>query len=147
MKALSLTQPWASLVALGEKRVETRSWATKYTGPLAIHAAKGFPKWARETCMEEPFYSVLAKQLAIPSQRYGMVSEDLPRGAVLCIVKLMGCRRTEDVRYQLPEQELAFGDYAPGRFAWFLEFVEIVSELPLVCGHLGLWEWSRELKG
>lgn len=40
MKALSLTQPWASLVAVGAKRIETRSWRTSYRGPLAIHAAK-----------------------------------------------------------------------------------------------------------
>ena len=44
MKAITLTQPWASLVALGAKRIETRSWNTNYRGPLAIHAAKGLPK-------------------------------------------------------------------------------------------------------
>jgi activating signal cointegrator 1 len=43
MKALSLWQPWASLVALGIKTIETRSWETKYRGPLAIHAAKKRP--------------------------------------------------------------------------------------------------------
>ena len=35
MKAISLWQPWASAVALGSKRVETRSWSTSYRGPLA----------------------------------------------------------------------------------------------------------------
>lgn len=39
MKALTLWQPWASLVARGEKTIETRSWPTDYRGPLAIHAA------------------------------------------------------------------------------------------------------------
>ncbi len=39
MKALSLHQPWASLIAIGAKRVETRHWTTSYRGPLAIHAA------------------------------------------------------------------------------------------------------------
>lgn len=38
MKALSLWQPFASLVAFGVKTVETRSRATSYRGPLAIHA-------------------------------------------------------------------------------------------------------------
>ena len=41
MKVLTLTQPWATLVAIGAKRIETRSWATKYRGPLLIHAAAG----------------------------------------------------------------------------------------------------------
>jgi hypothetical protein len=40
VKALSLWQPWASLVALGVKTIETRSWSTSYRGPLAIHAAR-----------------------------------------------------------------------------------------------------------
>lgn len=39
MKALTLHQPWSSLVAIGVKTVETRSWGTTYRGPLAIHAA------------------------------------------------------------------------------------------------------------
>lgn len=43
MKVLTLHQPWASLVALGIKTIETRSWSTKYRGPLAIHAAGRSP--------------------------------------------------------------------------------------------------------
>jgi hypothetical protein len=42
VKAITLQQPWASLIALGAKSVETRSWSTAYRGPLAIHAGK---KW------------------------------------------------------------------------------------------------------
>ncbi len=40
MRALTLHQPWASLIALGVKTIETRSWSTSYRGPLAIHAGK-----------------------------------------------------------------------------------------------------------
>lgn len=39
VKALTLHQPWASLIALGVKTIETRSWKTDYRGPLVIHAA------------------------------------------------------------------------------------------------------------
>lgn len=42
MRAISLWQPWASAIALGSKRIETRSWSTSYRGPLAIHAAKSW---------------------------------------------------------------------------------------------------------
>lgn len=38
MRGLTLHQPWASLVGLGVKTIETRSWSTAYRGPLAIHA-------------------------------------------------------------------------------------------------------------
>ncbi len=40
MKAITIWQPWASLLACGAKQYETRSWATSYRGPIAIHAAK-----------------------------------------------------------------------------------------------------------
>lgn len=39
MKALSLRQPWASLIADGHKTIETRTWRTRYRGSLAIHAS------------------------------------------------------------------------------------------------------------
>ena len=45
MKAITLTQPWATLVAIGAKRIETRSWRTFYRGPLAIHAGKTLPAY------------------------------------------------------------------------------------------------------
>jgi hypothetical protein len=61
MKTLTLTQPWATLVSLGAKTFETRSWKTDYSGPLAIHAAKGFPGWAKDLCSidDEYFYKAL----------------------------------------------------------------------------------------
>lgn len=40
MKALTIRQPWASLIAAGVKTIETRSWTTGYRGPLLIHAGK-----------------------------------------------------------------------------------------------------------
>jgi hypothetical protein len=43
VKALTLHQPWAQLVAIGAKRIETRSWSTRYRGPLAIHAGARKP--------------------------------------------------------------------------------------------------------
>ena len=41
VRILTLWEPWATLMAIGAKRIETRSWATRYRGPLAIHAARG----------------------------------------------------------------------------------------------------------
>ncbi len=59
MKALSLTQPWATLVAIGAKRIETRGWWTAYRGELLIHATKTMPRDCRELCDDEPFKSAL----------------------------------------------------------------------------------------
>lgn len=41
MRALSIRQPWAWLIANGHKDIENRAWATRYQGPLLIHASKG----------------------------------------------------------------------------------------------------------
>lgn len=46
IKALSLHEPWASMIADGEKTIETRMWATSYRGLLAICATK-VPKFPR----------------------------------------------------------------------------------------------------
>ena len=43
MKAITVRQPWASLIAAGVKTIETRSWRTDYRGPIAIHAGRHRP--------------------------------------------------------------------------------------------------------
>lgn len=61
IKTLSLWQPWASLVAVGEKRIETRSWATKHRGTIAIHATQNWPQEARYFSLRFPAWDMLAK--------------------------------------------------------------------------------------
>jgi hypothetical protein len=142
MRALTLTQPWATLVALGAKRIETRSWHTKYTGPIAIHAAKGFPRWAKETCWTDPFASLLRPVLenAISTWNDPLL---LPTGAVLATANLDGCRFTSDVVGQISEQERALGDYSAGRYAWFLSDVKVFYPPILATGAQGLWRWEN----
>ena len=133
MRALTITQPWATLVAIGAKRFETRSWRTNYRGPLVIHAAIGFPKRAAELCSREPFTTALA--------RAGILSPtDLPRGAFLATCRLIDCIPTEQAVGNLPsEYELAFGDYSPGRWAWHLTDVTRLAVPIPARGALGLW--------
>jgi hypothetical protein len=122
MKCLSLWQPWASLVSWGEKRFETRSWSTEYTGEVAIHAAKRWTRDLIETCADEPFHGVIGRHTRLA----------LPLGAVVAVATLAGTRRTEDVEHQLSDNELDFGDYTPGRFAWFLTDIRpLVEPYPL----------------
>jgi len=40
MRALTIHQPWASLIAAGLKTIETRAWATKHRGQIVIHAGQ-----------------------------------------------------------------------------------------------------------
>ena len=43
MKALSIKQPWANMIAAGEKTIETRTWATPYRGRLLLVSSKRPP--------------------------------------------------------------------------------------------------------
>lgn len=131
MKALTLTQPWASLVALGHKRVETRSWSTNYRGPLAIHAAKGFPASARNFASQECALGRLS------------VISPLPLGAIIATAQLVDVQLTQDAALVISGLERHLGDYSRGRFAWFLDDVKALDEWILAKGALGLWEWEQ----
>lgn len=65
MKTISLTQPWASLMALDVKRVETRGkdFTGGYRGPVAIHASKNFPMDCRELVLDDDYFPHLRKLL------------------------------------------------------------------------------------
>src|SRR5437660_590025 len=84
MKSITVTQPWATLIVLGAKRHETRTWRTRHRGALAIHAAGHFPEDQHDLCRQEPFRSILRK--AGYSSWF-----DLPTGAVLGTVQLTAC--------------------------------------------------------
>lgn len=152
MKALTLTQPWATLVAIGAKRIETRSWHTFYRGPLAIHAAKGFPKDARDFagCRMVNHFLVEA----------GFPTADknagLSIGCVVATCNVVECLPTEStgclpgVFEDYPQldtpQERAFGNYDPGRWGWVLEDV-IILPMPIPAkGKLSLWDWESVLE-
>jgi hypothetical protein len=136
MRALTLTQPWATLVALGAKRYETRSWWTAHRGPLAIHAAKGFPREARALCYEEPFKTALG----------GRAPADLPLGAVVAAVTAEGCVSTGDLDFWPPIREIAFGNWNDGRWAWALDNL-VPMATPIPCrGTLGLWRVPEDVE-
>jgi len=166
MKAITLTQPWATLVAIGAKRIETRSWSTSYRGPLAIHAAKGLgpvggKRGLMEQCAIEPFNTVLKaageRHYAQHTSLRAMAEHPfMPLGMIVATCRLVEIYPTLDrfktLRFldggfgdfwELTDQERAFGDYAEGRFAWLLADIEPLPEPIPAKGALGLWEWNR----
>jgi hypothetical protein len=153
MRALTLCQPHATLVALGAKRYETRGWPTKHRGPLAIHAGKnlapvGGRRGLRALCGREPFRSVLFGDGPYADP------DDLPRGEVLCVVDLVACLPTFALRYgyarplgralALGDHEFDFGDYSQGRWAWGLANIRVLPEPVPARGHQGLWRVDVE---
>ena len=141
MKAITLTQPWATLVALGEKKIETRSWACYYSGPLAIHAAKAYKKREFAVTVQLPFF------------REALWGIDPVKvlGCVIAITSVTRCVRMGETGYPSHDdstliplftpKEMAFGNFGPGRYAWILGPVRRIKPVPAV-GHQLLWDWD-----
>jgi len=137
MKAITIHQPWASLIACGVKQIETRSWATKYRGKIAIHAG--------------------IKQM--PRDCYGIRDLfpdtcDFPYGKVIAIADLVDCLQVQETRENthgnwfavlenrtVDGNELLFGNYDVGRYAWILKNVKPINPVPAK-GMQRLWEWE-----
>jgi len=117
--ALSVKQPFASLIAVGEKTVEWRSRVWNYRGPVVICASKS-PKW--RTHGKEP-----------GSKAY------LPTGAAICIVDMVDCRpmKRKDLAAACLEDE---GSAVDG-YAWILENPREVEPVP-VKGIVAPWPWK-----
>lgn len=144
MKAITIHQPWAQLIALGEKHFETRSWSTKHRGRLAIHAGQ---KVDKEACLQEPFKSVLAK--------HGYNVDNLPLGVIVATCRLTDCLGigvtiTDDIPargdtevhwFSKQSNEYMFGWFSQGRKAWKLEDIVQLPEPVPVKGQQGLWNW------
>lgn len=154
MKAITLTQPWATLVAMGAKQWETRSWGTTYRGPLVIHAAKGFPVEAKEWCDDprSPAFRVLLEHIQRGGPQVKPIWMYLPLGAVIATAELVGCWQSgqagllDDPLATLSEQELEFGDFTTGRYGWHLRNVRWLPTPIAARGSLGLWDVPPDLQ-
>lgn len=122
---LSLWQPWATLMAIGAKRIETRSWGTHYRGPLAIHAAKRWDSFTRLTALRSPFVDELRD---VGYEERLREVPFLPLGSIVAVVDLIDVGPIGDLPPDYPES--AFGDYTPGRFAWVTENEREIVPVP-----------------
>ncbi|HZK83840.1 MAG TPA: ASCH domain-containing protein [Desulfosporosinus sp.] len=148
MKALSLLQPHATLIAVGAKRIETRSWYTKYRGPLAIHASRKLTAGQQALCINEPFFSILCRagySIRRSVVTYDKVYADLPTGVIISTCTLVDCvKMTPEFIEAVKKPELDFGEYAVGRYAWILEDGKLLDVPIPAKGALSIWE-TKEL--
>ena len=121
MRALTICQPYAHLIAIGEKRVENRRWRTSYRGPLVIHAGKS--------------HSWLSGG---DSERY----PDMVFGGIIAIADLAACWHIEDICDRQPPPPFAWvahHAHTEGPWCWVLPTAEWL-DVPLMCsGARGLW--------
>lgn len=165
---LPLWQPWASLVAIGAKTIETRSKPTKVRGRIAIHACvtrKGFPIEPRNNgeFVIGDYVVELWRQVGARMRRDGVITP-MPFGAIVATANLVDCvpinpddefrgrdavfRYTEghalrSIRGAVPidvTDQLPYGDFTSGRWAWILEDITPVNP-PIP--HKGSQGWGR----
>lgn len=169
MKALTVYQPHASLIAIGAKRIEALDWSTTYRGSLAIHAAAAMPAFAVWACFETPINDALARGGYFMSR--GRVSdvrsrprEELPLGAIIATCDLIdvvpivrsghglqqwsdgrlvwivgGDQEDRDVSDQAP-----FDNFSPGRYAWLFDNIVALKEPIPAKGRQRLWDWKKD---
>lgn len=161
MKAITLPQPWATLIAKGIKMVETRSWPAPkglIWRRIAIHAG--------ETALPADDYT---PKLAEAVRRIGrsaderIAAKQLPSGCIVATARLVGVCRVDRIDYSPdyePEGELVqrvanatglnklwhrvpvdpWGDFSVGRWLWLLDEIYELPE-PFACsGAQGFWE-------
>ena len=153
--AITLHQPWATLITLGVKTVETRSWPApaRLVGQrIAVHAGKRL--------VRQPGDAIERELRARLSESWRAI---IPTGAVVATAVLAGMAQVEYFNLleghavHDPGTEVGcaagrgrtpidpWGDFSCGRWLWFLDYVEALPEPVPAVGHQGFWRWNVEV--
>jgi hypothetical protein len=160
MKALTLWEPWASLIAMNKKKIETRSWKApdNLIGErIAIHAATKMHILGKIMCRE--FSKLLDIVPYTGSWLYYLEYSVGPFGKIVATAKLVDCVEITDenevMEYAtigygekqniVDGNEYHFGDYTPGRYAWILDDIQRLDVPIPAKGKQRLWNWYGNL--
>ena len=128
MKAITIKQPFASLIAEGIKEYEFRTWKTKFRGEILIHAGKGIDKKAME--------------------RYKHLNLDYPSGKIIAKATITDCVYVDEVlKEKLQEKNplVYYGilqkDSNWDGYGFKLENVEKIEPIE-INGKLSLWDYD-----
>ena len=130
MKVLSIKEPWASLIRDGVKKIETRSWKTKYRGKLYIHASVA--KIPKNDLRRNEFVKLVK-------------DKKLGYGHIIAEAQLVDCVYMDEEflsKIKNNETEFKCGRYSLGRYAWILEDIKPLSEPIPAKGQLGIWTYN-----
>lgn len=96
MKALSIRQPWASLILKAGKDIENRCWPTKVRGRILIHAAKGMTRTEHEDAIDFAVHAIRATPRSgttktVTLRELGFAADELERGGIIGSVEIVDC--------------------------------------------------------
>jgi len=144
MKALTVSQPYASLIASGEKWVENRDWFTQYRGPLGVHAGLGTQYMTRREMREQglPTGAVVAtaELVAIVRIRHRVLADVIGEPAVSCSPGDLERLK----RACITLADIAAHAHSEGPWGWVLANVRALPEPVPAKGAMGLWDWEPQ---
>jgi hypothetical protein len=127
IKALSLKQPFAWLIANGYLLVDDRTWGTQYRGPILIHASKG---------LYEAYYQHIKSNMDVPIPD----RDKLEYGGVVGIAKLVLCSKPGELPAGISrEQRAHFGGVHQEYYGFLFEQARPLPLMPCA-GKLGIFE-------
>jgi len=153
MRCITIREPYATLVAIEAKKIETRSWKAPdwlIGQRIAIHAAKGLTEneWSIAKCSpgfpealkDSPwFWDSALPKFAFPETR-GKVIATAVLADCLVFTPFNVSKIVAEFGAGVPE--LRFGDFTPGRYGWLLRDVQRLPEPIPARGELGIWTWD-----
>lgn len=150
--AITIRQPWATLITRKEKKFETRPWTPNpdrldVGDEVAIHSAKAWTVEQKHLCQEDPAVRrALVNCHRVPGER-AHAAECVPRGRVLSICTLDEILTAQEARERAEREDtffprLGLGDYSEGRYAWRLVVEYIYSTPQPSRGQQRLWTWQ-----
>lgn len=146
MYAISLRQPWASLIALRIKTIDTKAWSpprSEVGRRIGIHASRTVI--TNRNQMDPETWDTMVKIYGIEWSR------ELPKGAMVATALLKSAHRVlgiKEGRAHLAGTNRTVstdphGDYSPGRWLWILEDVMPINPPVETSGRGPLWVWKR----
>jgi hypothetical protein len=136
VKALSIREPWASAIAYGDKRTENRGRATRYRGPIALHASLTVD-WSA------PAHAWTAAGLPPyePGYPRGPWRKILYLGAIVAVAEIVGCHpHWMCIKRDGPLKVNSCTRWGEdGQFHWLLANVRPLADPVPARGMLGLW--------
>jgi hypothetical protein len=128
-KAISVWQPYATLLASGAKKFETRTWAPgslRMGEPVLIHASKRWTVDEQDQCWHSDFYMQLLKAQIRGLWDFG----NPPLGCIVAVATFNSAWRSEELLPKISAQERHFGAYGPGYWGWHFPEVKPIQPIP-----------------
>lgn len=137
MKTLSIKQPWASLIAIGLKDIENRTWRINFRGRIYIHAAKARikPDDLGILLTDQNYFDIHKYKKSIGFEdRVAEYLATFPLGAIIGEVDIVDCVNDSKSPWAMENH-----------WHWVLKNPVLYKEPILnVKGKLSFWEFNKE---